>query len=394
MQHQVINLSPDLKQIRDEGYEIEIKGGYVCIHHIPYVTKEKEIKYGVLVDALNLDSANVAGQPHNHTMYFSGEMPCHATGEAMLEIVNSSPNKPLLEGIAGNHYLSSKLEGRLNYDNYYEKIIRYVNMISVAARAINPVETARTYKPLADEEESGVFNYYDTNSSRANILELSQKFKGLKVGIIGLGGTGSYVLDFVAKTPVSEIHLFDDDEFNVHNAFRAPGAASIADLEGRFAKVDYFSGIYSKMHRGIKPQKAYINSNTSDLLIGLDHVFICVDKNSVRYGIIQLLLQMNIPFIDTGMGVTLVDGQLTALLRTTTGTPEKNDHLDTRVTSEDGDDNEYDENIQIAELNAQNAIFAVIKWKKLLGFYQDRRREYHSSYTLNVGEILNGDIKA
>jgi hypothetical protein len=31
-------------------------------------------------------------------------------------------------------------------------------------------------------------------------------------------------LDFVAKTPVEEIHLFDSDVFLQHNAFRAPGA--------------------------------------------------------------------------------------------------------------------------------------------------------------------------
>lgn len=393
MQHQLISLSPDLKQIRDEGYEIEINGGYVCIHHIPYVTGKKEIKYGVLITSLNLASPTVAGTPHDHTIYFCGETPCHITGEAMTEIINSSPNKPLVASLIGNHYLSSKPASG-SYANYYDKIVRYASLISVAAKALDPSVTAKTNKPMPDDEEEGVFNYYDTNSSRANILQLSQKFKGLKIGIIGLGGTGSYVLDFIAKTPVLEIHLFDGDEFNVHNSFRAPGAASVADLDARKSKVDYFYEIYFRMHKGIIPHKTYINSESSHLLETLDYVFICVDKNSVRNSIIQMLLQLKISFIDTGLGVTLIDGQLTALLRTTTGTSEKNDHLAARVPTGDADDNEYDENIQIAELNAQNAIFAIIKWKKLLGFYQDRRHEHHSSYTLNVGEILNGDTQA
>jgi tRNA A37 threonylcarbamoyladenosine dehydratase len=51
------------------------------------------------------------------------------------------------------------------------------------------------------------------------------------------GGTGSYVLDFVAKTPVKEIHLFDGDIFDQHNAFRAPGAPSGEELEQRLKKV-------------------------------------------------------------------------------------------------------------------------------------------------------------
>ena len=56
------------------------------------------------------------------------------------------------------------------------------------------------------------------------------KLMNHKVAIIGLGGTGSYILDMLAKTPVSEIHLFDGDDFLTHNAFRSPGAASLDDL--------------------------------------------------------------------------------------------------------------------------------------------------------------------
>ena len=35
---------------------------------------------------------------------------------------------------------------------------------------------------------------------------------GWKVAVIGLGGTGSYLLDALAKCPVAEIHLYDDDK--------------------------------------------------------------------------------------------------------------------------------------------------------------------------------------
>lgn len=393
MQHQLISHSPDLKRVRDEGYEIEITGGYICIHHIPYLNGDREIKYGTLATPLNLATPTLAGPPPDHTMFFCGEQPCHFTGQPMTEIINGLQNKPLVGELIGNYYLSSKPASG-NYANYYDKIVRYASLISVAAQAVDPLVTPKTNKPMADDTEEGVFNYYDTNSSRANILQLSRKFNGLKIGIIGLGGTGSYVLDFAAKTPVLEIHLFDGDEFNVHNSFRAPGAASIDDLELRLAKVDYFSNIYSKMHKGIRPHKGYVTSASAALLQCLDYVFICVDKNSVRNELISLLLSLGISFIDTGLGITLEDDKLTALIRTTTGTAQVSDHLSARIPTGDVDDNEYDENIQIAELNAQNAIFAIIKWKKMLGFYQDLRQEFHSSFTLNVGEILNGDTKA
>ena len=64
-----------------------------------------------------------------------------------------------------------------------------------------------------------------------------------------MGGTGSYVLDLVAKTPVPEIHLFDGDRLLNHNAFRSPGAPTLAQLGEKQLKVTYFADIYSRMRR-------------------------------------------------------------------------------------------------------------------------------------------------
>jgi tRNA A37 threonylcarbamoyladenosine dehydratase len=39
---------------------------------------------------------------------------------------------------------------------------------------------------------------------------VTAKLEGKKIAIVGVGCTGSYILDLVAKTPVSEIHMYDD----------------------------------------------------------------------------------------------------------------------------------------------------------------------------------------
>ena len=44
MSQQLISHSPDLKRLRDEGYEIEVRGGYLLIHHIPFVDDPKRQK--------------------------------------------------------------------------------------------------------------------------------------------------------------------------------------------------------------------------------------------------------------------------------------------------------------------------------------------------------------
>lgn len=63
-----------------------------------------------------------------------------------------------------------------------------------------------------------------------------------------------------------------------------------------------------------------------------------------------------------------------------------------RIPFSDGDGhNEYAHNLQIAELNALNAASAVVKWKKLCGFYLDLDHEHHSTFTINGNLLLNED---
>jgi hypothetical protein len=41
-----------------------------------------------------------------------------------------------------------------------------------------------------------------------------------------------------------------------------------------------------------------------------------------------------------------------------------------------------------------NAVLAVIKWKKMCGFYQDLREEHHSTYSINVNQLTNDEVTA
>jgi len=288
-----------------------------------------------------------------------------------------------------NHSFSNKPpEG---YPDYYEKVNTYAELISSPARSIDPTATAKTFKALPGRSEASVFHYIDTNATRAHILQANAKFKGQKVGIIGLGGTGAYILDMVAKTQVTDIHLFDGDVFHQHNAFRSPGAPPVSLFDNAPKKVIYLRDIYGNMHRGITAHDIFITAENLDQLNDLSFVFICVDSNKVRGMIMAHLLERKIPFVDVGLGVNMVDDMLIGTLRATFTTPEQNDHLEKRVGKLDMDDNEYASNIQIADLNALNAMLAVIKWKKWTGFYQDLKNEHHTTYSINTAQLIHED---
>lgn len=389
MSHKLISHSPDLKKLRDEGYEIEVKNAHLLVYNIPYVNSKRELSHGTLVTPLGDLAGDRTAKPQDHMIHFVGEHPCDNEGNIINGIQNSSEIKTLADGIEIYHSFSNKPPS--GYADYYEKVTTYIKIITSQAQAIDRTATAMTFKVIEPNDSDIVFNYLDTNSSRAEIETISAKLQNLKIAIIGLGGTGSYVLDFVAKTPVGKIHLFDKDDFLSHNAFRAPGAASIDALNKQPKKVTYLHDVYSKMHKYIIPHDYHLTSSVLEELLEMNFVFICIDKGEVKKLIIEKLTEADIQFVDVGMGISVVDGLLTGSARVTTVNPMKNDHINKRISFVDGGDDDYNKNVQIAEINALNAALAVIKWKKLFGFYHDLEKECHTVYEINTNKLMNDE---
>lgn len=391
MSHPLIGRSPDLKRLRDEGYNLEIQHDHLLVKDVPYVNSRREVKRGILVSTV-MQAGGITTTPDTHVVFFIGDHPCRADGTEIDQIKNPSGGKVIGEGLTVNHTFSAKPQDP--HPDYYAKMITYVAILQGQARALEPSVTAQTFPVIeADQKDDDpVFNYMDTASSRAEITAITQKLVMPKVAIVGLGGTGAYVLDLVAKTPVREIHLFDRDEFLQHNAFRAPGAPSVGELRAKPRKVAYLHGIYSKMRRGVIVHEEHIGAENVGLLREMQFVFLCLDPEAPKGIIVEKLEEFGVPFVDVGIGVYRTEDMLGGVLRVTTSTPEQRDHLRGRVGFTPGDGhNEYAANIQIAELNALNAALAVIKWKKRFRFYQDLDREHHCTYTIDGNAINNQD---
>ncbi|MDJ1497654.1 ThiF family adenylyltransferase [Cytophagaceae bacterium DM2B3-1] len=386
-----ISHSPDLTRLQKEGYEIEIRSDFLIVHHIPYVNSSRQVRYGKFITVLTHAGNHRVGRPDNHVIDFMGEFPCHADGSRLTALEHGTKNQTLFEGIIANFSFSNKPRGLNNFDDYYQKITHYVNHLLPAAQVIDPVATPYSFRAVETKADESVFVYSDSNSARASIFHLADKFKNLNIGIVGLGGTGSYILDSVSKTPVSQIRLFDGDVLYSHNAFRYPGAASLMQVNAGQKKVEYLSEIYSRMHRGIMPHPAFITEQNLNLLTGLSYIFLCVDNNKVRKLILTYALKHGIPVIDVGMGLQLMEDQLVGTMRTVTVSATKNDHLLSRISLAEEENNVYATNIQIAELNMLNAAMAIIKWKKLCGFYQDLLDEHTTFYSLNDNLFLSQD---
>jgi molybdopterin/thiamine biosynthesis adenylyltransferase len=386
MSSELISRSPDLGRLESEGYEIEVRDGYLLLRHVPYVTSACKVEFGTLVSELTLAGGRTT-RPSNHVTQFIGSHPCNRDGSLIKGLQAGEGVQRLSPGIEIHRTFSNKpAEG---YPDYFEKMTRYVEILLGPAQSLDPTVTAQTGKQASAQEEDSPFVYQDTNTSRSHINLISAKLRGLRIAIVGLGGTGSYVLDLVAKTPVKEIHLFDSDHFLQHNAFRAPGAAPLQKLNESPYKVDYLAQVYSQMHKRIVPHRDNVTAQNVSTLDGFDFVFLCVDSSSDKQRLCEFLTEKGISCIDSGLGVQAVDEKLLGIVRVTTITPRKNDHVAKMISFKPAGPDDYSTNIQIADLNMLNATLAVIKWKKLVGFYADLEHEHDSTYTLDGNLILN-----
>ena len=138
------------------------------------------------------------------------------------------------------------------------------------------------------------FHIPNTFEARAAIAPVQDRIRGQRVAIIGLGGTGAYLLDLIAKTPVSEIHLLDSDYVEWHTFKRAPGAPTAEEIElvrtGSLLKVDYYHSKYSAFRDGIYPHPCRVDSPASLVVNTL--------PRSARYEISLSLAKSLAPHVD------------------------------------------------------------------------------------------------
>jgi len=374
----LIERSKDLTRLKDDDYDLEVRLRFLLVKSVPYVNAQRQICRGVTTT------------PGTHVVYFIGEQPCHQDGTEIAGIKHPDGRKELEPGLIVDRSFSAKpIEGP--YPDFYEKMTRYVGIICHPAQAIDPSVTARVSRPAVEPEEESVFKYPDTASSRAGITVVARKLRLERIAIVGVGGTGSYVLDLVAKTPVKEIHLFDEDDYENHSAFRCPGAATIEELRSKPKKVVYLRDRYSAMRHGIVAHECFITEANVDLLQPMTFVFLCMDAGPAKRIVVDRLKEWQVPLIDVGMGIEVTDGAIGGMLSVAVCTPGKSDHVDRRVSFADAAvENDYSRNIQVADLNALNAALAVIKWKKLFGFYHDFKHEHFSSYAID-GNLLTSE---
>ncbi len=385
MFHQLVNHNDDLRRLIEKGCAVAIDAGYLVIRDIPYLDVQKQLQWGAIVAKLEFVDRLTVKQD-DHQIWFAGSVPHGLDGNPIPNLGGGPTALTLGEAskdVVVQRRFSNKPKDTGGFADFFAKIESYVAIISGPAMCLhgaNPY-TFRTVEKMSDS----VFRFHDTLTSRAEITDLSTKFANDVVAVIGLGGTGAYILDFLVKTPVREIRGFDHDAFHVHNAFRSPGKLDESDL-GK-SKADVYGGRYHNFRHGVRVERKFIDASSGPDFEGVTFAFVCVDKGSARTGIFNLLISGRIPFIDAGMGLDRKRGPINGMLRCTYYSAEHGQEVRDKGLAEMSDepDDIYRTSVQISEINALNACLAVIRFKQLRGFYFEESPYYH--LLLEIGDL-------
>ena len=409
MSNSLISRSLDLCALQVDGYCLEVRGAYLLVRGIPYVTADSGIRFGDIVT--NLDTTGAAGgevtiPPSDHTVWWTGGIPHTAHGASMEKYLSCGrwkQGRDIGEDIMVYMQWSRKPkeQGRTRqYRDYREKIETYVEEVGGQADGLRPgvLEAARKG---GDSRviSSTRFAYIDTNAYRNGTKGIESRIDDEIVAVIGVGGTGSYLVDVLAKTSVKELHLFDDDVIKIHNAFRVAGAARVGELNGEKYKIDWHVERYSNVRiEGLHLHHMRITNENLDAIQGCTTVFIAVDDLEVRRTIQRGCAAMGILHLSVGIGLEVEganDDQIGGMVKVETnyspGTPRR-ELCEAPKRPGKKDDDVYGSNIQTAELNMLGAALAIAEWKAVRGVYRSERDDANDStiYSVTTGEIVVG----
>ena len=270
-----------------------------------------------------------------------------------------------------------------------------------AKHIVGAVSAAGSSKPAALAIPDP-FKIPNTFEDRAGIRPVQNRIRGQRIAIIGLGGTGAYLLDLIAKTPVSEIHLLDSDCVDWHTLKRAPGAPTAEEIElvraGSLLKVDYYHSKYAAFRDGIHPHSVRVDSPSmfAEFLSDhpIDYAFVCIDQltdgESPRQDVVYCALsEAEVPFIDSGVSITLEDcavrGAVTTSFYSAGSDAWKNAIPNARL---DGGAPGY-RNVQLPEVNALAASLVVMEWRRRTKQYVSESSSFLHKFRLERPHIAS-----
>jgi molybdopterin-synthase adenylyltransferase len=132
----------------------------------------------------------------------------------------------------------------------------------------------------------------------------------LRVGVVGLGGTGSVIAQQLAHLGVGSFLLADPDVIEVTNLNRIVGATPDSLGQPKVAVACKQVTAINPRAECIQLQRDVVDEEIAEALLRVDFIFCCTDSMASRAVLNQLAYQYLIPCIDMGVGIGAANGHI------------------------------------------------------------------------------------
>lgn len=147
---------------------------------------------------------------------------------------------------------------------------------------------------------------------RAFGKDLQQLLGNLHVGVVGAGGTGSAIIEQLARLGLGELTIFDHDKIDGSNITRIHGS-TMEDFRKRRYKVHVMEAMIENIGFGTKVNSIPNNimyRSAAEKLKDCDLIFGCTDDHFGRMILNEISLKYYIPLIDMGVFINSDHGKI------------------------------------------------------------------------------------
>jgi len=176
---------------------------------------------------------------------------------------------------------------------------------------VRVLQVGKTLEFLSDRNDPTLSDVRFDRQVRAFGPDGQSRLRKLRVGIVGLGGTGTIVAEQLAHLGVRRLLLIDPDVVEASNLNRLVGA-SHKDIGKPKANVagEYVHSIRAEIETDVVVGSV-LRSDVALRLADTDLFFCCTDSHGSRAVLSQFAYQYLVPCIDIGVSITVRDGAVT-----------------------------------------------------------------------------------
>ena len=226
----------------------------------------------------------------------------------------ASPPAFSLVDDAGEQHLSRFLALRHPNHNHVALVLSHGGIVGRVLGTDTDVRiiTLGTQRTILSEPSPTASTISESADRQIRVLGVAgqQLLQGLRIAVVGLGGTGSLITEFLGHLGVRDFILVDPDHVATTNLNRLANATP-TDV-GR-PKVDVAERFLRSLGRdpSIKAHVSDVTiASTARELLTADLMFGCTDSHGSRAVLQQIAYQYMIPLIDMGVTIAVAHGQI------------------------------------------------------------------------------------